>query len=82
VVARVGGHGDETCVCVDGGGFCGGLVLGCSEVGLGFMGAHCVDCDRRSCFCFFAGDKRGVGKFLLWWWMCDAGCKIMGPSWF
>jgi hypothetical protein len=35
----VGGHGDVAGVCVDGCCFCGGLVLGCSEVGLGFMEA-------------------------------------------
>ena len=43
----VGGwrHGNKASVLVYGCCFCGGLVLGCSEVDLGFMEAHFGDCD-------------------------------------
>jgi hypothetical protein len=47
------GHGDVARVFVDGCCFCGRLVLGCSEVGLGFMEAHCEGCDQGSCFLLF-----------------------------
>jgi len=51
VVARGGGHGGEVGVFANG-GFCFcGFVLGCEEVGLGFVGAHCEGCDLR-CSCF------------------------------
>jgi hypothetical protein len=75
-----GGHGDQACVCVDCGGFCGGLVVGCSEVGLGFMGAHfgSVIKDLAFAFCFcevLVNLVRGGG-------LCDVGCRIMGSSWF
>jgi hypothetical protein len=42
---------------VDGGCFCGRLVLGCSEVGLGFMEAHCGIVIKDLIFCFFARDR-------------------------
>jgi hypothetical protein len=78
-----GGHGDEACVCVDcGGGFCGGFVLGCSEVGLGFMGAHFESVIRDLAFppcevlvSVLVNLVRGGG-------LCDVGCRIMGSSWF
>jgi hypothetical protein len=36
---------------VDGCCFCDGLVLGCSEVGLGFMEAHCGNVIKDLVFC-------------------------------
>jgi hypothetical protein len=64
-----GGHGDQACVCVDCGGFCGGLVLGCSEVGLGFMGAHCVCVIKDLAFCSCEVMVSVLVNSCSWWWI-------------
>jgi hypothetical protein len=67
VVSRigVGGHGDGAGVCVDCGCFCGRLVLGCSEVGLGFMEAHCGIVSKELAFCLLARDQRSCWLILV-----------------
>jgi hypothetical protein len=54
---------------VDGGDFCGGLVLGCSEVGLGFMGAHCVCVIKDLAFCSCEVMVSVLVNSCSWWWI-------------